>query len=308
MAAVRVLNTHNAHRAIDWCDGVTLIPCPEPRSTAVPRRPAPPRSTSPAQKRSSSARLRRRPLPLVLALLFAAALVWGTGLVCEAPPLMGGFSALAAQALGHRALPVKGSLAVQPVSQLPELPNGCEAASLATLLAYEGLEAPASLLAADYLPRQAFSYSGLDRFGPDPEAAYVGDPFSPTGGWYCFEGPLAQAADQYLAGAGSPLRAKTLTGASLPELEGWLAKGYPVAVWFTQDYTVPRMNETFRWTLPGGSEYTPYQNLHCVVLAGADDLLCYLADPLQGNTQVSREVFDAVYTAMGSRALALVEV
>lgn len=194
---------------------------------------------------------------------------------------------------------------VEPVLQNPALPNGCEAASLATLLRCAGVEADPVELAMEWIPRQEFTYSGPDRFGPDPDEAYAGDATSPSGGWYCFAGPVVEGANLYLEFIGSSLRAEDLTGASFAELERMLAQGRPVAVWFTQDYQDPRLNESFTWTLPSGEQYTPYANLHCLVLAGVDGGDCLLADPLSGSTRVSQEEFERIYTAMGSRALAI---
>ena len=91
----------------------------------------------------------------------------------------------------------------------------------------------------------------------------------------------------------------------MARLEQLLRQGTPVAVWFTQDYEQPRFNNSFTWTLPNGRTYTPYANLHCVVLTGMDETCCYLADPLQGDTLIDRSQFESIYTAMGSRAVVL---
>ena len=157
----------------------------------------------------------------------------------------------------------------------------------------------------DYLPRQSFTYSGPYRYGPDPEQAYAGDPASSSGGWYCFEGPIIEAANAWLRDQGSELRAESETGADLDRLEQLLRQGTPVAVWFTQDYEQPRFNTSFTWTLPDGSTYTPYGNLHCVVLTGMAETQCYLADPMQGDSVIERDRFERIYTAMGSRAVVL---
>lgn len=157
----------------------------------------------------------------------------------------------------------------------------------------------------DYLPRQSFTYSGPYRYGPDPEQAYAGDPASSSGGWYCFEGPIIEAANAWLQDQGSELRAESETGADLDRLEQLLRQGTPVAVWFTQDYEQPRFNTSFTWTLPDGSTYTPYGNLHCVVLTGMAETQCYLADPMQGDSVIERDRFERIYTAMGSRAVVL---
>lgn len=192
----------------------------------------------------------------------------------------------------------------EPILQNPELPNGCELASLTAMLRYEGFD----VLFKDLdLPKQGFSHSsdGDIRYGPDPAEYYVGDPSSATSGWYCFEQPLMEAANSYLSNSGSRLRARSLTGTSLDELEHWLKAGTPVAVWFTTDYEMPRRSKTFSWVLSSGSTYIPYINLHCVVLLGADESSCILADPLRGMSQVDRSIFESVYNAMGRRALVL---
>ena len=206
---------------------------------------------------------------------------------------------------GAPAFDGSGILTVQTVFQEPALPNGCEAASLATLLEYNGCSVDLVSLGVDYLPRQSFSYSGPNRYGPDPEQAYAGDPASSSNGWYCFEGPIIEAANAWLRDQGSSLRAQIETGADMDRLEQLLRQGTPVAVWFTQDYEQPRFNTSFTWTLPDGSTYTPYGNLHCVVLTGMDENQCYLADPMQGDSCIERDRFESIYTAMGSRAVVL---
>lgn len=213
----------------------------------------------------------------------------------------GGLPALNAPESGGADLPLE----VVPVLQNPQLPNGCEAASLACLLQYQGFSVSASEIAGGWLPCRPFTYSGADRCGPDPEQAYAGDPFSETNGWYCFEGPVAQAANAYLGAQGSPLRARALSGAGTDQLLAELRAGRPVAVWFTQDHAAPRLNDRFSWLLPDGQVYRPYANLHCVVLTGMTGEACTLADPLQGTVQVDRALFDQVYTAMGGRAVTL---
>lgn len=175
----------------------------------------------------------------------------------------------------------------------------------AARLEYNGYSVDLVSLGVDYLPRQSFTYSGPYRYGPDPEQAYAGDPASSSGGWYCFEGPIIEAANAWLRDQGSELRAESETGADLDRLEQLLRQGTPVAVWFTQDYEQPRFNTSFTWTLPDGSTYTPYGNLHCVVLTGMDETQCYLADPMQGDSVIERDQFERIYTAMGSRAVVL---
>lgn len=196
--------------------------------------------------------------------------------------------------------------ALRPVLQNPTYPNGCEIASLATVLRYNGFDAALEELSETYLPRQDFTLSKQGVLtGSDPEEYYVGDPASEQG-WYCFEQPVAEAADTYLSDQGSDLRACIMTGAELEELKSSLDDGIPVIVWFTVDYDTPVYSSDFQWTLDTGKKYIPYHNLHCLVLTAIEGNTCRLADPLAGVTRVDTGTFEEIYTRMGQRALAIV--
>lgn len=308
MSAARTLNTGYASRpASSWADGITLLPPPAPAGRVLntdqargpesaaqtgtvcacgqrPGRPRPPTCSRPAPKPAQRFQALRILSKLGLLGLCVALLLRTAYFLAETP----GF--------GLRLLPANGAapanaepLEVTPVLQNPALPNGCEAASLAALLRYQGFSVEPAEISDFYLPRQA----------------YAGDPASKTDGWYCFEGPVIIAANAYLQAQGSPLRAQSLTGSTLTQLETELQAGRPVAVWFTQDYAPPRQSGSFTWTLPTGEIYHPLANLHCVVLVGLQNGVYTLIDPLQGRIQLDQAAFESVYTAMGSRAVVL---
>lgn len=92
-------------------------------------------------------------------------------------------------------------LPVRTVLQNPELPNGCEAASLAALLKYKGVPADKLDLAYGYIPRGDIEETTDGRTGPDPELAYAGDPAAGLG-FYCFAQPVAQGGERLSGGAG----------------------------------------------------------------------------------------------------------
>ena len=195
-------------------------------------------------------------------------------------------------------VPQTVQLPVQNIAQKPELPNGCEITSAAIALAYLGYPADKCTLAAQYLPCQAPYYAA------DPEQVYMGDPFSRGGGYYCMTGPVVAAINAYLADAapqGSGHTAADLSGSTPAELKTLLDRGVPVLVWVTTDFGAPRTGHSF--TLPNGLK--PYTNLHCLVLTGYDRDGFLLADPLENYTRVSSRTFEEVYTAMGSRAVAV---
>lgn len=313
--STRVIRTAAALRpAGEWEQAIPL-PAWSPVEEAAPIRRPPERQRQVYRAPAPAPRRRRRKRRLAGVLLRLAVLAlcgWALlrvlseakGALAEGVHRAEALFSIAA-GWGVDAPEAAGVLEVEPVLQNPALPNGCEAASLAALLRYAGVEADAVELAMEWIPRQEFTCSGPDRFGPDPNEAYAGDPASASGGWYCFAGPVVEGANRYLEAIGSPLRAEDLTGAGFAELEKRLAKGQPVAVWFTQDYQDPRRNENFTWTLPSGERYVPYGNLHCLVLAGVEGGDCLLADPLSGSTRVDKDAFERIYTAMGSQALAV---
>ncbi len=192
--------------------------------------------------------------------------------------------------------------AVEIIYQNPELPNGCEVTSLAMLLTSAGCPADKLTLYRDYLPKADFSYDGERRYGPSPEKWYAGDAADLKGGWYCFEGPVIQAANNWLKDHKNASQARPVTGLSRTELDLYAQEGVPLAVWVTLDYATPQYSE-FSWTLEDGTEYHPYSNLHCVVLAGIEDGDYLIADPITGFTQVGKDLFWSTFSAMGSRAI-----
>lgn len=188
------------------------------------------------------------------------------------------------------------------IRQNPELPNGCEVTSLAMLLGAAGCPADKLELYWGYLPKADFFWVDDKCYGANPEQWYVGDAAKPTGGWYCFEGPVAQAANSWLGDRGSDLWACPLTGLAREELEQYAQAGTPLAVWVTRNYAAPRRSEFF-WLLEDGTAYYPYRNLHCVVLAGVENGKYRIADPISGITLVEKELFWDSFSAMGGRAV-----
>ena len=186
-------------------------------------------------------------------------------------------------------------LCVPQISQLPELPNGCEVTSAAMLLQYYGFAADKLTLAAQYLPVAAPVTEA------DPETTYMGDPFSD--GWYCFAPPLVQAVNGWLQdNGGTDFTALDITGTPAEDLTAYLDGGDPVLVWGTLDFAqLPRRSQAV--TLANGE--APYVNLHCLVLCGYDDAWYYFTDPLDCITRVDIRQFTLVYQAMGCRAMVL---
>ena len=192
---------------------------------------------------------------------------------------------------------------VELILQNPALPNGCEVTSLAMLLTSAGYPADHVELYEECLPVRDFTYAWNQRFGPSPEEAYAGDASSSAGGWYCFEGPIIEAGNAWIEAHGGDGRMLSLTGISQSGLDQYAQDGTPVAVWVTIDYAPPVYADSFSWILPSGELYIPYNNLHCVVLAGEENGQYRIADPINGWQLVDKDAFWNNFDAMGRRAV-----
>lgn len=194
-------------------------------------------------------------------------------------------------------------LEVPLIEQTPELPNGCEATSLAMVLQYLGYPADKLELAYDYIPRQDFTAGPRGSIGGDPEQVYPGDPGTARG-YYCFPPVVAAGAGAYLEANGGSHRAYDVSGADESQLLEYLAAGWPVMVWQTTDQQPPTPREDLAWQLSGsGEDYIPYGNLHVTVLFGYNEDNFYLANPHGELVEMKRSLLMKDYQAMGSRAL-----
>lgn len=197
-------------------------------------------------------------------------------------------------------------LPVPQVLQNPELPNGCEITSLCEILNYLGFPAEKCDLADHYLPKSGRWY------GADPDRVYMGNPRlddgSPETGYYCFAGPIVEAAKSWLADheGGALWRPLNLTGAEEGELTAQLERGRPVMIWASLRFEDIQFDPCGSYPLPGGREHRVFHQLHCMVLCGMDEENFYVADPLDFNRAVPRGRFMKIYRQLGRRAVVLV--
>lgn len=192
-------------------------------------------------------------------------------------------------------------LPVNLILQNPSLPNGCEATSLAMVLEFYGYEIPKEQLAFQYIPREDFYSKDGVRYGANPDWAYVGNP-STEEGFYCFVQPLVCGANVYLKEQESAYRLQDISGATMQRIDRFLIQGSPVILWTTRNFTVHVSYSNYTWQLQDGTVYTPYRNLHCVVLNGYNRLAYSVCDPLLGEISVDKDVVIESYLAMGAYA------
>ncbi len=223
----------------------------------------------------------------------------------------------------RRTDPQRILLDVPQILQNPELPNGCEITSCCELLRFWGFAADKCDLADHYLKRSE------KWFGADPDLVYMGDPHledeSEACGFYCFAGPIVDAANRYIRENSLPeenrnlkkektsllkqkLTAVDITGSTLEELEALLRKGVPFMFWASLRFEDIGFDSRGGYELPGGGYHRLFHGLHCMACRGMDKDTFYIADPLNLNERVPKTQFMKIFLQLGQRAVTILPV
>ncbi|MDX8367450.1 C39 family peptidase [Cytobacillus sp. IB215665] len=202
---------------------------------------------------------------------------------------------------------IKNSVLLQApaLSQLPELPRGCEVTALAMFLQYAGVVVDKMELAEEVAkdPTPYKKENGIISYG-HPNNGFVGDMYSRNNrGYGVYVKPIKQLAEQYL-----PSKIIDLTDRDFKEIEMYLSIGSPV--WVITNTTYQKLsNDKFEhWETPDGKIKITYFE-HSVLITGYDSEFIYFNDPLTGekNKKVPRDHFIAAWQQMGSQAITYME-
>ena len=201
----------------------------------------------------------------------------------------------------------KTVLQVPYLSQNGILPNGCEAVSATMLLHHLGNTVAPMDFVDQYLDCEPTWTKGNIRYGPDPSKAYAGNPRKIQGGFGCFspviEKALIQAVEAFAPGQYEVLN---LGGISLKELEAYIDRGIPAAVWAT--IGMQEVPFYYEWVSPDdGLTYRYPAREHCLVLVGYDDQRYYFNDPHNSNGLVSyrKATVEKRYETLGRQAVVI---
>lgn len=165
--------------------------------------------------------------------------------------------------------------------QMPELPTGCEATALGTLLRMNGIDVT-KFDVADAMPKSD---------GSDFVYSFWGNPYSATDGWACMAPCSVITANKFLKDTCNV--AVEYTGTDLTDLK------FPSAVWVTMYLNDP---------LPSNYEsngYRLFKNPHCVVVTRIELDSVYVIDPLVGEVAYPLERFNNVYKELGCQAVCI---
>lgn len=160
--------------------------------------------------------------------------------------------------------------------QYPELPTGCEATALSTLLRLNGVEASKIEVAAA-MPKSEWDY--VDAFLGDPARA---------DGWCCMAPCSASTAALFLP---PDLTAVDATGTPLGEVP------VPFCAWVSvgMDDLEPAGVELYGYEL--------FENPHCVTVLEVTETEVECIDPLRGKTTYERPRFEGVFVSGGSQSV-----
>ncbi|MCY9666735.1 C39 family peptidase [Paenibacillus alginolyticus] len=185
---------------------------------------------------------------------------------------------------------------VPALSQLPELPNGCEAVVATMLLNWAGVPVTKEEV-ADALPLGELPYVNDDGafIGSNPKNVFVGNPYEV--GYGIYHKPIADMLDHWLPG-----RIRDLTGSDFDELLTIIAQGKPAMIWATEHMDTPYLE--MEWQDEEGLTVEWYQPEHALLLTGWDEDYAYMNDPMTGKQEAyALSDFKTVWEQMGSQAI-----
>jgi len=169
-----------------------------------------------------------------------------------------------------------------------KIPSGCEAVSATMLINYYGYELTAQKFISDYLIKKDWYIKNGVIYGPDPNAAYPGDPYI-SKGINCGFGSYAPATAKSMNNVLDPSKHQAIwkKGLELSEIaEKYIKNDIPVLIWATTNmkeskpgmkWTVDYVDENSK--LKEGDQFTWIAGEHCLVLIGYDDKNYYFNDP-----------------------------
>ncbi|WP_075982660.1 C39 family peptidase [Bacillus massilinigeriensis] len=187
------------------------------------------------------------------------------------------------------------------ISQMPELPRGCEVTSLAMLLNYSGVDVDKMTLAKkiEKDPTPYREENGKIYFG-NPNDGFVGDMYTfENPGLGVYHSPIKQLAEIYL-----PNRIKDLTGSDFQELKIHLSDRRPVWVIINTAYKKLPAEYFETWYTKKGKIKITYKE-HSVLITGYDSQYVYFNDPLTGekNQKAPLKDFEQAWIQMGRQAI-----
>lgn len=191
---------------------------------------------------------------------------------------------------------------VQPVSQYPDYPTGCESVTAVMALHYAGIPIGIEAFIENHLPcdDRFYEEDGV-LYGPDPYAVFVGDPRRAES-----YGCMAPVIEQALRSCvGEQREVINTTGEALSALcHNYIDKGIPVMMWATMEMRSIGIGGT--WLLPDGTSFTWPTGEHCLLLIGYNENAYIFNDPRYDvAVAYDKKSVEMAYAALGKQSLVI---
>lgn len=202
------------------------------------------------------------------------------------------------------------AMTIPYVSQLPNYPTGCEAASCCMLLKYYGYSINMDQM-INIIPRKNLYKKNGKTYGPDINEMFVGDPrctyTSSTPGYGVFSPAVTKALQKAIDERGGGYTAVRISGCSFEELLGYISDGYPAIVWATYKMQTPKTVNA--WYIENTGKYFEYpRGTHVMLLSGYSSTQVTTVDPYNNGVLLfSTSKFREKWELLGRQAIVLVK-
>lgn len=183
-------------------------------------------------------------------------------------------------------------LDVEPVSQYPDYPTGCESVSLYMLLKYYNVDVSIDKIIEE-LPKGPLPYGDGDILeGANPEKEFVGSPLDENSYGVLSE-PIRITANKFKDGA------KTKTGTTIKDIRKILKSGNPMIAWFTTNLEEGIVYKE-KWLDYETGEIIKWPSYeHAILITGIDNKNVYYNNPNTGkkekiNINIFKKIFDMI--------------
>lgn len=201
---------------------------------------------------------------------------------------------------------------IKGIYQMPELPTGCEATALTTLMNFKGIKVDKYEIAMKYMPRNDLYFKDGVLYGPNPVRVFVGNP-AENSGLGCFAPCLVQTFKNYLKNnkeQEEKFEPIDLTGTEFKDiLKKYVANEVPVVVIVSQYLSTPFEGAT--WKLKYQGSWTWMVNHHAMVIHGFNFAKneVYVCDPLNQNGMgiYDLQKFEEIYNLKGKSAMTIIK-
>lgn len=206
---------------------------------------------------------------------------------------------------------LKTEISVPFISQLPDYPNGCEAASAVMLLNAYGIDITLTEFIESYMEKDVIYSNQGAWYGPNPETTYAGNPADGVWGFGIFAPGIKSAMEKVIANTQNIYESEDIkyyvycnseTAYSLD----YYKNSFPLVIWVSTDYEP--ISEMWTWkSYDNEITYTYPKNSHTIVVIDSDDEYYYVNDPLMssGGTKIEKEKLEKSFDSNGRQIVGI---